>query len=73
MQCSSKLLFESLCNKLNPLAPAPPMSGRVNARVALSGLLFASAKSVGLDSVGSLARVPVGSVPIPPVVPDRLS
>lgn len=47
------------------------MSGNVNARVPISGLLFASANKVGLESVGSFARaLPVG---IPPVVPDRLN
>lgn len=47
------------------------MSGNVNARVPISGLLFASASMVGLDRVGNFARaLPVG---IPPVVPDLLN
>lgn len=61
----------SLCNKLNPFAPAAPMSGKVKALVPINGLLLFSVKSVGLERAGNLARALEGNDG-DPTVPDRL-
>lgn len=67
------MFFESLWSKLKPLAPAAPMSGRVNARVPINGLLLFSVSNVGLDRAGNFARALDGRDGDPPTVPDRLS
>lgn len=72
MGWSSSTFFESLCNKLKPLAAAAPISGSVKALVPINGLLLFSASSVGLDRAGSFARALDGNDGDPPTVPDRL-
>jgi hypothetical protein len=69
---SSRACLESLCSKLNPFAPAAPMSGKVKALVPINGLLLFSANSVGLERAGNFARALEGNDGEPPIVPDRL-